>query len=139
LASDADRGKLTREQTFRHQPPDRDIRLYQAQFRNDRIMRAETFEQPNQDQLRVRIGIDPQINRIEPIADIGQAERRERGERFRQIGVRQQRSGIEAVTDTDHLVGDPGCLETSRTGVARRQDQPLHFVHRFTGAIKTGS
>src|SRR6185437_9490851 len=98
-ARDPDCRKLTREQTLWHQFPDRDIRLHQTQFRNDRTMRAETLEQPDQDQLRVRIRIDPQIDRIETIADISQAERCKRGERLRKFGLRQQWSGSEAVAD----------------------------------------
>src|SRR6185437_4249891 len=107
------------------------------QFRNDRTMRAETLEQPDQDQLRVRIRIDPQIDRIETIADISQAERCKRGERLRKFGLRQQWSGSEAVADTDHLVGDTGYLEASSTGVAGRQDKALHRSHCLAGGINT--
>jgi hypothetical protein len=91
------------------------------------MVSTETLEQPNQDQLRVWIGIDPQIDCIEPIADICKAERRER---FRELGLRQQWPGGEAVADINHLVGDAGKLQASRSGITggRRSSASLRSL-----------
>jgi hypothetical protein len=47
---------------------DRNFGLHQIQLRDDRLMRAEIRESPNQDELRIRIGIDLQIEGIERLA-----------------------------------------------------------------------
>jgi hypothetical protein len=52
---------------------DRDVRLDQIQLRNDGLIWAQILQHPDQDQLRIRIGIDPQIDHLERLAEIDDA------------------------------------------------------------------
>jgi hypothetical protein len=107
-------------------------------------VRAEIFEQPGQDQLRVRIGVNPDIDRIERPTQIGYASPAISfadipsvnapqpivlRQRLGNLDVRRQ--GFpeeEALSERQHRIGDPGLPEASSSGVAGGQDQTLHII-----------
>jgi hypothetical protein len=62
------------------------------------------------------------VEKIQPIRDRGILFRRARGQQHRKLRIRRQRPPNEAKTKGNDDVGETCPHESTRTGVARRQD-----------------
>jgi hypothetical protein len=135
-------GERVREHVANH-----DVRLDQPQLWSELGVSVEIVQELNQYQLCIWHRIDPQfdplallaefdqseplpadcaattpVEKIQPIRDRGILFRRARGQQHRKLRIRRQRPPNEAKTKGNDDVGETCPHESTRTGVARRQD-----------------